>query len=202
LLLDPKNSNIFISDHEKNSVIQFNTFTSVFKEYPLTDINGLAFGMALDDYDNLWIAQHVSDTLAILDPDTGETINIKIPTSNSFVQYLTTDSKKDIWFAEQRGNGLGKVTIKYIPTNSPKIVSTSGSITDNGINKNNQTEETRANNEIFNSITFNDLFGPFIIIAIAASTILYIKSSEQLRKKLLEMKNIEGIKRMNDNKSK
>ncbi|HEY9485455.1 MAG TPA: hypothetical protein VIQ04_02335, partial [Nitrososphaeraceae archaeon] len=202
LLLDPKNSNIFISDHEKNSVIQFNTFTSVFKEYPLTDINGLAFGMALDDYDNLWIAQHVSDTLAILDPDTGETINIKIPTSNSFVQYLATDSKKDIWFAEQRGNGLGKVTIKYIPTNSPKIVSTSGSITDNGINKNNQTEETRVNNEIFNSITFNDLFGPFIIIAIAASTILYIKSSEQLRKKLLEMKNIEGIKRMNDNKSK
>ncbi|HVP81989.1 MAG TPA: CopD family protein, partial [Nitrososphaeraceae archaeon] len=194
LLLDPKNSNIFISDHEKNSVIQFNTFTSVFKEYPLTDINGLAFGMALDDYDNLWIAQHVSDTLAILDPDTGETINIKIPTSNSFVQYLVTDSKKDIWFAEQRGNGLGKVTIKYIPTNSPKTVSTSGSITDNGINKNNQTEETRANNEIFNSITFNDLFGPFIIIAIAASTILYINSSEQLRKKLLEMKNIEGIK--------
>ena len=202
LLLDPKNSNIFISDHEKNSVIRFNTFTSVFKEFPLTDINGLAFGMALDAYDNLWIAQHVSDTLAILDPDTGETINIEIPTSNSFVQYLVTDSKKDIWFAEQRGNGLGKVTIKYIPTNSPKTVSTSGSITDNGINKNNQTEETIANNEIFNSFTFNDLFGPFIIIAITASTILYINSSEQLRKKLLEMKNIEGIKKLKDNKSK
>ena len=105
LLLDPKNSNIFISDHEKNSVVRFNTFTSLFKEYPLTDINGLAFGMALDAYDNLWIAQHVSDTVAILDPDTGETINIDIPTSNSFVQYLVTDSKKDIWFAEQRGNG-------------------------------------------------------------------------------------------------
>jgi copper transport protein len=202
LLLDPKNSNIFISDHEKNSVIRFNTFTSVFKEYPLTDINGLAFGMALDAYDNLWIAQHVSDTLALLDPDTGETINIDIPTSNSFVQYLVTDSKKDIWFAEQRGNGLGKVTIKYIPTNSPKTVSTSGSITDNGINKNNQTEDTMANNKIFNSLTFNDLFGPFIIIAIVASTILYVNSSEQLRKKLLEMKNIEGIKKLKDNKSK
>jgi streptogramin lyase len=202
LLLDPKNSNIFISDHEKNSVIRFNTFTSVFKEYPLTDINGLAFGMALDAYDNLWIAQHVSDTLAILDPETGKTINIDIPTSNSFVQYLVTDSKKDIWFAEQRGNGLGKVTIKYIPTNSPKTVSTSGSIIDNGINKNNQTEETMANNKIFNSLTFNDLFGPFIIIAIAASTILYVNSSEQLRRKLLEMKNIEGIKKLKDNKSK
>ena len=69
-------------------------------------------------------------------------------------------------------------------------------------NKNNQTEETIANNEIFNSLTFNDLFGPFIIIAITASTILYINSSEQLRKKLLEMKNIEGIKKLKDNKSK
>jgi len=202
LLLDPKNSNIYISDHEKNSVIRFNTFTSVFKEYPLTDINGLAFGMALDAYDNLWIAQHVTDMLAILDPDTGETINIDIPTSNSFVQYLVTDSKKDIWFAEQRGNGLGKVTIKYIPTNSPKTVSTSGSIIDNDINKNNQTEETMANNKIFNSLTFNDLFGPFIIISIAASTILYVNSNEQLRKKLLEMKNIEGIKKLKDRKSK
>ena len=53
-----------------------------------------------------------------------------------------------------------------------------------------------ANNKIFNSLTFNDLFGPFIIIAIAASTILYVNSSKQLRKKLLEMKNIEGIKKL------
>lgn len=202
LLLDPKNPNIFISDHEKNSVVQFNTFTSLFKEYPLKDINGLAFGMALDVYDNLWIAQHVTDKLAILDPDTGETINIDIPTSNSFVQYLVTDSKKDIWFAEQRGNGLGKVTIKFTPSNSPKTVSTSGSIIDNGINTNNQTEENMANNKILNSLTFNDLFGPFIIIAIAASTILYVKSSKQLEKKLLEMKNIEGIKKLKGTKSK
>ena len=46
------------------------------------------------------------------------------------------------------------------------------------------------------------LFGPFIIIAIAASTILYLNSSKQLKKKLLEMKNIEGIKKLKGTKSK
>ncbi|MDW3604511.1 MAG: CopD family protein, partial [Nitrososphaeraceae archaeon] len=195
LLLDPKNSNLYISDHEKNSVIQFNTLTSVFTEYHLTDINGLAFGMALDAYDNLWIAQHVSDTLAILDPDTGETINIDIPTSNSFVQYLVTDSKKDVWFAEQRGNALAKVAIKFIPNNSPNRALIPSSVTDNDKNNNNnQTDNNIANKTIFNEFRFSDFFGPFIIIAIAASTILYVNSSEQLRKKLLDIENIEAKK--------
>jgi copper transport protein len=201
LLLDPKDSNMYISDHEKNSVVRFNTFTSVFKEYPLTDNNGLAFGMALDAYGNLWIAQHVSDTLAILDPDSGETINIDIPTSNSFVQYLVTDSKKDIWFAEQRGNALGKVTIKFIPSVSPKMASTTSSITDKDKN-NNQTDDKIANKKILHDLAFNDLIGPFIIIAIAASTILYVNSSEQLRKKLFEIENIEERKKLKDNKIK
>jgi hypothetical protein len=59
-----------------------------------------------------------------------------------------------------------------------------------------------ANNKIFNTLTFNDLFGPFIIIAVAAATILYVNSSKQLSKKLLEMKNIEVIKKLKGNKSK
>ena len=203
LLLDAKNSYLYISDHEKNSVIRFNTFTFVFKEYPLTDINGLAFGMALDAYNNLWIAQHVSDTLAVLDPDTGETMNIEIPTPNSFVQYLVTDSKKDVWFAEQRGNALGKVTIKFIPNNSQNIASTPSSVTENANdnNNNNQTDGNIANKSIFNTLRFNDFFGPFIIIAIAASTILYVNSSEQLRKKLSEIENIEDRNKLKGNKT-
>ena len=200
LLLDGKNSNLYISDHEKNSVIRFNTLTSVFKEYPLTDINGLAFGMALDAYDNLWIAQHVSDTLAILDPNTGETINIDVPTSNSFVQYLVTDSKKDIWFAEQRGNALGKVTIKFIPNNSPNMAFNPNSVTDN--KNNNQTANKIINKNIFNKLNFNDFFGPLIIIAIATSTILYVNSSEQLRKKQLDIENIEEKRKLKSNRTK
>ncbi|HYY71936.1 MAG TPA: hypothetical protein VE595_05945, partial [Nitrososphaeraceae archaeon] len=150
LLLDPQTSNIYISDHEKNSVFLFNTLTSDFKEYPLTDINGLAFGMALDTYNNLWIAQHVSDTLAILDPESEETINIDIPTSSSFVQYLVTDSKKDVWFAEQRGNALAKVTVKFIPSNPQGIDTVQETSTiDNNDNTNNQTVNNIPNTVLF-----------------------------------------------------
>jgi copper transport protein len=195
LLLDPQTSNIYISDHEKNSIFLFNTLTSDFKEYKLTDPNGLAFGMALDVYNNLWIAQHVSDTLAVLDPETGETLNIDIPTSSSFVQYLVTDSKKDVWFAEQRGNALGKVTVKFIPSSSQAIdtVQETTTIDNNDIN-NNQTISNVTNTGFFGKIRFNDLFGPFIIIALVASTILYLNSNNQLRKKLLEIENIENKK--------
>jgi copper transport protein len=195
LLLDPQTSNIYISDHEKNSIFLFNTLTSDFKEYKLTDPNGLAFGMALDVYNNLWIAQHVSDTLAVLDPETGETLNIDIPTSSSFVQYLVTDSKKDVWFAEQRGNALGKVTVKFIPSSSQAIDTAQETTTiDNNDINNNQTISNVTNTGFFGKIRFNDLFGPFIIIALVASTILYLNSNNQLRKKLLEIENIENKK--------
>jgi copper transport protein len=201
LLLDPQTSNIYISDHEKNSVFLFNTFTSDFKEYQLTDSNGLAFGMALDNYNNLWIAQHVLDTLAILDPQTEETINIDIPTSGSFVQYLVTDSKKDVWFAEQRGNALAKVTVKFIPSNTQTIGTVPGTATiDNNNNNYNKTVSNITNTVLFEKIKFNDFFGPFIIIALVASTILYLNSSNQLRKKLLEIENIENRKKQKDNK--
>jgi hypothetical protein len=193
LLLDPQTSNIYISDHEKNSVFLFNTLTSDFKEYPLTDINGLAFGMTLDAYNNLWIAQHVSDTLAILDPESEETINIDIPTSSSFVQYLVTDSKKDVWFAEQRGNALAKVTVKFIPSNQQAIDTFQETTTiDNNDNNNNQTVNNFTNNMLFGKMKFNDLFGPFIIVALVVSTILYLNSSNQLRKRISEIENIEN----------
>jgi copper transport protein len=201
LLLDPQTSNIYISDHEKNSVFLFNTFTSDFKEYQLTDINGLAFGMALDIYNNLWIAQHVSDTLAILDPQTEETINIDIPTSSSFVQYLVTDSKKDVWFAEQRGNALAKVTVKFIPSNSQTTDTITGTTTiDDNDNYNNQTVSSITNTLLFEKIRFNDLFGTFIIVALVASTILYLNSRNQLSKKSLEIENIENRKKQKSSK--
>ena len=202
--MDPQTSNIYISDHEKNSIFLFNTLTSEFKEYKLTDPNGLAFGMALDTYNNLWIAQHVSDTLAILDPETGDTTNIDIPTSNSFIQYLITDSKKDVWFAEQRGNALGKVTTQFIPSvasqptpNTNQKTSTIDNNTDND-----QTLINIPNIMSFENIRFNSLFGPFIIIALVASTIMYLNSSNQLRKKLLEIESIEDAKKEKNTKKK
>src|SRR5215203_5564469 len=70
LLLDPKTSNIYISEHESNTIVRFNPIIESFKRYSLSDNNdgGLAFGMVFDMYDNIWIAEHISDVLSILDP--------------------------------------------------------------------------------------------------------------------------------------
>ena len=63
LLLDPKTSNIYISDHEDNSIVLFNPIIESFKRYELPHNDGLAFGMVFDIYENIWVAEHVSDVL-------------------------------------------------------------------------------------------------------------------------------------------
>ena len=148
--------------------------------------------MAFDIYGNLWIAQHVSDTLAVLDPQTAEVANVNIPTSSSFVQYLVTDSKKDIWFAEQRGNALGKVTIKFTPSPSQAIDTSQETVTNENNNNNNQTEGNISKTMPFEKIRFNDVFGPLIVVAIVASTILYLNGRNQLRNKLLDLEIMEN----------
>jgi len=183
LLLDPKTSNIYISDHEGNSIVLFNPIIESFKRYPLPDNDGLAFGMVFDIYKNIWIAEHVSDVLAILDPDSGKTTNIKIPKQGSFVQYLTTDSQGDIWFAEQRGGGLGKATIKFIPSNIQP------SRTEYPPTNNNTTNQSNNNAIPMNikKLEFYKIIGPLMIVVVIVSTLLYINSYEKLYSNLNDL---------------
>jgi len=189
LLLDPKTSNIYLSEHDSNSIVLFNPLIESFKRYPLPDdYNGLAFGMVFDIYDNLWIAQHTSDVLSILDPDSGKTTNVKIPKQGSFVQYLTTDSQGDIWFAEQRGNALGKATIKFIPSKIQPSSNTEQYSTNNTI-----ADEDYATNilleqmNIVKKLDFYEIVGPLLVVAIIASTLLYINSYKKLYSNLNDL---------------
>ncbi|HYY71726.1 MAG TPA: hypothetical protein VE595_04885, partial [Nitrososphaeraceae archaeon] len=101
--------------------------------------------------------------------------------------------KKDVWFAEQRGNALAKVTVKFIPSNPQGIDKIQEKSTiDNNDNTNNQTINNITITVLFGKIRFNDLFGPFIIIALVISTLLYLNSSNQLRKRISEIENIEN----------
>jgi copper transport protein len=207
LLLDKETSNIYISDHLSNSIFNFNPLLSNFKQYPLPDSNeGLAFGMVFDKYNNLMIAQHIDDTIVVLDPETGKTTSFNIPTTGSFVQYLTTNSNNDIWFAEQRGSALGKVSTKFIPP-SPSSLSSSSTpdpqestaeeVVSNpeqiNSGKNaNQTIITSINDIIQNTeMKFNDIFGPIIVVSIAVSTILFINSSNRLNNNIKDIEKLE-----------
>ncbi|MGZ5471782.1 MAG: Vgb family protein, partial [Nitrososphaeraceae archaeon] len=198
LLLDKETANIYISDHLGNSIFSFNPLLSEFEKYPLSDINGLAFGMVFDKYNNLLIAQQISDTIAVLDPATGKTINFDIPTTGSLVQYLTTDSKKDVWFAEQKGDALAKVSTKFVPPPSSPSPSTdlqqpAATTTDSQLDsvKNNQT--TLSVNDIIQNteIKFNDIFGPIIITSLVVSAILFTNSSYRLDTNIKDIEKLE-----------
>ena len=93
---------------------------------------------------------------------------------------------------------MGKVTAKFIPSIASQPTNTNqetSTIDNNSDNTNNQTVTNITNIISFEKISFYDLFGPFIIIALVASTILYLNSTNQLRKKLLEIENIENAKK-------
>jgi copper transport protein len=73
--------------------------------------------MAMDMSGYLWVAEHTTNKIAVIDPKTGSSMEVVIPKSNPYVQFLTSDSQGNIWFAEQLGNSLGVITSS--PTKTP-----------------------------------------------------------------------------------
>ena len=70
----------------------------------------------MERYGNIWFAQHEIDKIGVYDPHNDNLIEIDVPTETSFVQFITKDNEENIWFAEQRGNKLGKITITETPS--------------------------------------------------------------------------------------
>ena len=110
VFLNPYDLNIYLSDHKNNKMISFDPSLESFRVYPLEANNGLAFGITNDGNGNLWIAQHITNFLVILDPKTGKNIQVDIPIG-SLVQYIITDNNNDIWFVHQLIDGLYKIKI-------------------------------------------------------------------------------------------
>src|SRR5256712_1143822 len=115
IIVDSQTGKIYVSEHEGHAVSVFDPLLKTFKRIPL-DPSGLPYGMAFDKYHNLWIAQHTIDKIAIVDPRTGESIEINIPSSNSSVQWITPDSQGNIVIAEERAEKLGTITITAGPS--------------------------------------------------------------------------------------
>ena len=112
IIIDPDTGKIYISEHEGHALSVFDPFLKTFKKIRLdSNPDNLPYGMAFDKYHNLWVALHTIDRIAIIDPRTGETIEKNIPSSNTWVQWLTTDSQGNIIIAEERANALGTITV-------------------------------------------------------------------------------------------
>jgi copper transport protein len=176
LLVDPDTGDIYISEHEGHSVAVFDPILKKFdKRYTDLDPNGLPFGMAMDKYDNLWVAEHTINKIAVIDPQTGDHREIEIPAATPFVQWITSDSNGNVWLAEQRGNALASVTSNENLSQS-NLGAAGGS--------------SEASNSAYEGVTipfglsYADIIGPSIAAGIVICTLFYTKSIVDFKKSM------------------
>jgi copper transport protein len=183
LLADPNNGQIYISEHDGHTVSVFNPILRTFSKNPPLNPSGLPFGMALDNYRNLWVAQHVINKIAVIDPSTGEHSEVNIPHPSPFVQWITSDSQGNIWMAEQRGASLGQITIFAKPSLSSLGGSQAGSSPAANSNNGNKISLPTF------GFSYAEVVGPSVAAGIVVSALFYaktiidLKRSEQLIRK-------------------
>jgi copper transport protein len=174
LFADPVTGDIYISQHDGRTVSVFNPLLKTFKNFPQLDPNGLPFGMAMDSYHNLWVAEHTINKIAVIDPRTGASKEVNIPNQSPFVQWITADSKGNIWLAEQRGSSLAVVT------STPRLGQPSNSAGDAAINQVSNGNNNNNNNNLLGfprlGLRYADVVGPSVAAGIIVSALFYTKS--------------------------
>jgi copper transport protein len=176
---DPDSFDIYIAEHSGHTISVFNSILGTFREYPSVNEAGLPFGMAMDNYGNLWFAQHEIDKIGVIDPRTGEGTEVNIPLTGSFVQWLTSDDQGRIWFAAQRASALGSISI----TATPGMTTT---ITEEGRPQQQQQNGTTSGLPIMPfqqiGLSFADVAGPAIAAGIVISALAFAKSATDLKR--------------------
>ena len=174
---DPDSFDIYIAEHSGHTISVFNSILGTFREYPSVDEAGLPFGMAMDNYGNLWFAQHEIDKIGVIDPRTGEGTEVNIPLTGSFVQWLTSDDEGRIWFAAQRASALGSISITATPGTMKKTAEEGGP-------QQQQNGTSGLTNTPFQQIglSFADIAGPAIAAGIVISALAFAKSATDLKR--------------------
>ena len=158
LMID-KEENIWIAEHIGPAITKFNPILESFDQVKFDNPESLPFGMVLDKYDNIWVAQHVVDSLVVYDPYNDRITEVTIPTEGSFTQFVTSDNNGDVWFVEQRGAKIGKVSISSVPGQTTILQESS-------------TFE----------IKYVELVAPLIAVGIIVTSLFYVKSVRDKRK--------------------
>jgi copper transport protein len=179
---DPNNpGTLYISEHTTHTVTAFNTLLGTFHKYPSLNEAGLPFGMAMDNYGNLWVAEHQIDKMAVIDPRTGASKEANIPITGSFIQWITSDDNGRIWFAAQQGSGLGSITITAKPSSS---LSASYNSNAGGQQQQQQADASTSGGIQQLGFSFAAAAGPGIAAGIVMSALFYAKSSIDLKQNM------------------
>jgi copper transport protein len=175
LLADPITGSIYVSEHDGHAVSVFNPVLKTFNRFPPLNPSGLPFGMALDNYRNLWVAEHVINKIAVIDPTTGENREVNIPQQSPFVQWITSDSQGNIYLAEQRAASLAELSITAKPSLSGLVGNQAGSGSTSNNNSNKVSLPTL-------SFTYSEVVGPSVAAGIIVSALFYAKTVVDLKR--------------------
>ncbi len=158
---DPRSENLFISEHDGAAVTKFDPLLKTFTRYNL-DQKGLPFGMVFDNNNEIWVAQHTLNKIAVIDPRTGDTNEFPIPSDSSFTQYLTADADGHPILAEQRAHAIAIVTTTANPASTVKNTQAGLPITNLGF-------------------SYSDLAAPSIMMGFIGVAFFYARSAIDLK---------------------
>ncbi len=171
ILEDPRNDQVYVSEHEGHGLLVLDSLINLFKSYPLDpNPSNLPFGMTLDDNGYLWVAQHTYDKVAVVDPSTGQYTQIDIPSKNSFTQWLVA-TDKGVVIAEQRAHALGLVT---------SSLNTGGSVNNAG--------NIAAPSIPVSPLCYTGFVTPLIAAFVVASSFFYAKTTTDLTNSVQDVK--------------
>ena len=173
LLVDQVSGSIYISQHEGDRVSKFNPLTHAFNHYGPLDPNGLPFGMTLDKYRNLWVAEHTVNKIAVIDQQTGIVREVTLQGQSPFVQWLTSDSEGNVWFAEQKANALGVIKSTVV-SGLPGV----GSV---------ESGKGIAEKTLFEGLPYSQIVAPSVTIALIMIAFMYVKSVIDFKTSLIKL---------------
>ena len=169
LLIDKTTGEIYISQHDGHRITVFNPLTKIFTDLPIINKAGLPFGMAIDKYGNLWVAEHTINKNAVIDTQKSKIREVLVKTPAPFIQWITSDSNGNIWFAEQRGNSIGLIE----PSEGPMV--------QQQVQQSTKSSTSNTSSTVKLDINYQNFVAPAILLGIIISAFMYARSIIDLK---------------------
>jgi copper transport protein len=125
--------------------------------------------MAFDKYGNLWVAEHTINKNAVIDTQKSKIREVPVKAPSPFIQWLTTDSNGNIWFAEQRGNSIGM------------IQPSAGSMVQQQVQEPTKSSISNTPSIVKLDINYQNFVAPAILVGIIISAFMYARSIMDLK---------------------
>lgn len=104
---------VWVTEQAGNALARMDPVSGAWTEYPLNTPNALPSGIVVDASNNVWFTEFASSKIGLL-PAGGTTISeFTIPTGNSGPEDIKVVNGA-IWFTEQYGNKIGRITVTDI----------------------------------------------------------------------------------------